>query len=158
MSDTKQLNTRASDIRAQMGVALNAETGDHRNVGSEVFEKNLPENITIETVKEVDGYRVDFAAGTAAAVGDLGVAACTADKTKAGISATVSMAPGEKIEVNYQHVKTGRVPGKAEGEEGSTYTKHGAVSITHRTKLGAKGGQIGTAFDIIREAAEAAAK
>lgn len=158
MSDNKQLNARATTIRGELGAALAAETGDHRNAGSEVFEKNLPEGHTPETVKELDLYRVDFAAGALAAVGDVAVAAAAADPSKTTMSATIGMAAGEKLEVGYQHVKTGRVPGKEEGTEGSTYTKHGALTLTHRTRLGGKGGQIGTAFDIIREAAEAASK
>lgn len=154
MSETKALNARSQSVSDTLQQVLTGDENHHYTTSEGVYEKHLPEHIPMETVKELSSYNRDFTAGSIHATGVIGAkVAATSNGTVKAITATIKTIPGERLDVNFTAKKEGKIPGKD-----TTYEKYGAVSVTHTTSAGGKGGEIGIAMDLVQAATEAAMK
>lgn len=142
----KTLNATA----AKVSEMLVADTANKDTV----FEKTLPEGLTMEHVNLTDTHRQDVTAGTINAIGIIGLqeAKSSGDHSKQS-SIRVAMGKGSHIDATYTPKKEGTLPARNGGEP-TKYTSWGSVSVAARTSLDTKGGQIGTALDLTKQITE----
>lgn len=96
--------------------AAKVEGGEVTIDGKEVFEGNLPEGITTDTVKTLQNYVGNTAAAGHKVAGEIGVEAMAADTGLDKFKATINLGPIGKMTSYVQREFTGRDP-KDPGKE-----------------------------------------
>lgn len=97
-------------------------------IESKIYEENLPEGLTVETVKAVDAYNSLFLASTTLAIGEQGVPFFKKHKAVDRISSVIPTVGKDTVEVDLRRSVTYPKPNAAPGE---TVTKYAVVTTQH---------------------------
>lgn len=132
------------DRIAAMAAAIKKEfkigEGGSIEVPKDVYEKHLPENITMDTIKQLQSHQNDFVTATGLALGNTGLEYFK--KPKSADSLSVELAAGkDKLALTLQRSTT--VPDGA----GGTKVKYGQLSARWRVNAAGNRGS----FEVVRK-------
>jgi len=157
MSINENVAVLAGKIMASL--VYDAETSSIKEEKkNSIFEANLPQDLTMEVVKKVEGYKTEFVSAATYAIGQLAQKEIMADKKLNRIEATLAVG-GDQLAVDYERSKqyACALPGKGT-EGGEKITKFGVTTVAYTTKAGHNGGQLKIVRKELNELAAAAFK
>src|SRR5574343_473330 len=148
MNMLKENVKRIADI---MSKEVSVDKTGSPTVGEGLFEKSLPEDLSMETCEKVGAHNSDFIAAGVHTVGMAAVAAMKAGKNLSEVAVSIPMSG--KDSVNYRVVREKTFPGVNGGDP---VTKHGVVQTSYDCYAGTNKGSLKTARDMVAEHASAA--
>lgn len=122
------------------GITLDTKTG-HAEAADGIYEANLPEGLTTETVKAVGDYNTTFVAAGTHAFGTLAVEAMKSTKSLNEATVQIKMHGKDTLGVSVQRSKEYNNALAKEGEP-KTVTKHGVITTTYDVVAGNNRGQL----------------
>lgn len=117
-----------------------------------LYKDNLPEGITMETVKAISDYNTTFVAAGAHAFGVVATEAAKTHKKLEKVSIDIPM--GFKDNVSYTFDRMKVVPNRF--GNGEDITKYGVLHTSYEVRAGKNGAQLKAARAVINELAAAA--
>ena len=120
----------------------------------EVYEKNLPTGITMDTVKDLGDYNSSFIAAGCYAIGEIAIEAMTKDSKIDQVTGDIRMGVKDSAEYTVSRVKN-HVDQFHGGKE---IEKYGHVAVSYEVKAGKNSGQLKLARQQLSEMALAAFK
>ena len=144
-------------IRAELSV--DKQTGLVTGDSKKVYNENLPEGITEETVKSISDYNTTFVAGATHAVGEMAIDAMKANSNLERVSAelgfgykdTLDLAVDRRVEIKNHLIKD-------ENGEPTTSVKYGSTKFGMNVHSSHNAGQLKAARNLINQMAEEALK
>lgn len=151
--DTSKLKNEVIELanKLQADMSIDNDTGAGVE-NTDLYNKNLPETLTPEVVKEVSDYNTTFIAAGAYAFGQLSVSAMSDNKKLTETNIEIKM--GDKDSVSYNVLRSKEFNNSLGG--GEKVLKHGVVTASYDVRSGKNGGQLKQARSIIGEMAAAA--
>jgi hypothetical protein len=134
---------RIADI---MNKELSIDKTGVPTVGEGLFEKTLPENLTMDVCENVGNHNSDFIAAGAHTTGMLAVSAMKAGKNLTEVAVTIPMSG--KDSVDYRVLREKTFPGVGGSEP---VTKHGVVQTSYDCYAGSNKGGLKAARDMVAE-------
>lgn len=116
----------------------------------DLYESNLPEDLTMAEVKKVSDYNTSFAAAGTLAFGNLSVAAMAGNKSLETTSIDIKMGVKDNLAIGVARTKeyANRLGGADE-----IIVKHGEVTVGYKVRAGKNAGQLKAARQQIAELA-----
>lgn len=156
MTETKKISLHddvaALSTKISEGIKIDAKAAT-ATAGESLYKDNLPEGLTMETVKSVSDYNTTFVAAGAHAFGEAAVAAMKGSKNLDRISVDIPM--GVKDHVSYTVDRIKEVANRF-GTGDATIIKHGVVTTSYEVRAGKNSGQLKAARQLIGELAASA--
>lgn len=130
------------------GITLDAKTGVGAEAG-EIYNSNLPDGVTPETVKTISKYNADFIAAGAYAFGTMSVAAMAKQKDLEKASVEVKMGHRDAVTFTVDRKKeyTNHLAG------GEKSVKHGVITASYEVRAGKNSGSLKTARELVSDLA-----
>jgi hypothetical protein len=145
MSDLKQA---IIDLATRMEEHIGQVENGSIQVAEDLYEKLLPETLTMEVVKDVGNYNTDFIAASSYSVGNRAIQAMANDDSLNEVNTSIKMGVNDALKLNVDRKRTyGSVNG------GTETTKFGVVTAAYETKSGKNGGQLKVVRKSISESA-----
>lgn len=155
MSDKKETTTPAvkENVVAMAAIiekeiTLDSKSGQATS-SDNVYEKTLPEDLTLDVAKRVGDHNATFVAAGAYAFGNMSVKAMAKTKSLESTGVTLKMAGKDSVDYTVDRTRSYRNP----QDESAPIVKHGVISATLNTHVGSNTGSLKAA----RKAVEAAA-
>lgn len=141
--------------KLQKDITVDKKTGAGTQ-SENLYEKNLPDGLTTDTVKQVKEYDSAFVAAGTHAFGQLAIAAMAKNKGLEKATIELSMGHRDTMGVSVERSKTFTNHLSGNGEQ---TTKYGVTSVTYDARAGAtSGGQLKRVRTALAEAAAAQLK
>lgn len=105
----------------------------------DIYEKNLPEGLSMDTVRSVRDYNTTFVAAGAHAFGNAAVAAMNKHKNLDSLNVDVSMGDKDSVSYSIQRSKTSVDHLHNKGQE---ITKYGVLTTSMEVNAGKNSGQL----------------
>lgn len=155
MSNDSKLKERVLELanKIEASTKLDKATGIGA-VEGDVYGDNLPEGITMDTVKTVNGYDADYVAAGTYAFGKMSVDAMKSNKKLESTSVELSMGPNMTT-VSFQRSKEYTNSLAKEGES-NKITKFGVATTTFEVRGGKNSGELKKARQELSALAQAA--
>lgn len=102
-----------------------------------MYEKVLPEDLSIETVNRVSDHNTNFVAASTRAFGQMAQSMMTDNRKLDTVIGAFSMGANDNLSLHYNRSKDYPVPGQEEKS-----TKYGVVNIAYEVKAGKNGGEL----------------
>lgn len=148
-----QLNEQvlALSAKLEVGMDLDAKTGVGTEKGN-LYNENLPADLTPEVVKSVTNYNTTFVAAGTHAFGKLAVEAMKGNSGLDVATMEIKMGDRDKLSVSTKRVetKTDHLHG------GGEVTKYGVTTTGYEVRAGKNAGQLKVARSLIGDLATAA--
>lgn len=141
----------AQQIEAAM--AIDAKTGII-TTAADIYEKTLPDGLTLDIAKAVHTHDTNFVAGAAHAAGAIAVAAMKSHKKLDNAETVIQMVGKNVLSLNVERSHTYANPQDKE----NPIVKHGVVTIAYDVVADNNAGQLKIAKSIISELATASLK
>ena len=132
-----KVTDRVKQVGEQLAQRLAVDAEGSIQTTAELFAETLPEGVTLESVIAGQNATQDFADGLGLAVKILGLPALKANPELAAITVAGAAAGNDKIAVQLLRSRDGRNP-----QTGEVTTKHGVLSLSYVTGIGAKRGNL----------------
>lgn len=148
--ETPQVETKPeiSEAVLEMAKAIEAElTLDNKTgivaAGEGIYEKTLPENLTIDTVKAVSTHNANFVAAGSYAVGSMAVAAMAKHKNLERVSSEIKMAGKDVLNVAVERSKdfVNHLKRDEKGEPEKSI-RFGVVTTGYEVRAGKNAGEL----------------
>lgn len=133
----------------EMGLTMDNSTGVC-TAGDDLFEKTLPEDLSIDTVRQVSKHNSTFVAAATQAFGNLSIAAMAGNKKLEETTVTIPMVAKDTLSVSMKRSKTWTnhlTPGA------EPVVKFGVVSQDYAVTGGKNSGQLKAVKQALYEAA-----
>lgn len=161
MSDKEEKKVLSAEVlaiskAARAAISIDKTSGvAAEKEGSDLFKENLPEGLSMDTVKAVSNYKTNFVAGTAHALGTLAVEAMASNKKLEEVSASIAMGGRDKANftVHRRREFTNRFD-----PNGGKVVKLAPIAVTLEERHGKNGGQLKIARAQVSELAMAKLK
>ena len=140
--------------KLEKGIIVDPKTGVTLEK-DDLYESNLPQGLTIDTIKQVSDYNTSFIAAGTYAFGKLAVEAMAGNKELSTITAELKMGIKDSLSLNIERKKefVNRLG------DGATVEKYGAITASYDVRSGkGSSGQLKAARNVIGELAEASLK
>lgn len=135
MSEISQkVTTLADHLQSQMEV----KDGGVLNLPSKVYEENLPEGLSMETVKQVKSHDEDVVAALTLATGRKGEELMKADKGLGAVNSNMKFGKFGDVSVEYNRSKTG----PKSVTDRTEVTRYGTTQARVRTFAGKPKGEL----------------
>jgi hypothetical protein len=147
------LHQEVAELSAKMvpGIKVDAKTATATAVET-LYKDNLPEGVTMDTVKKLSDYNTSFVAAGAHAFGTVATEAAKGHKKLEKVSIDIPM--GVKDNVSYTFDRVLVIPNRF--GTGEDVTKYGNIKTTYEVRAGKAGAQLKAARAAINELAFAA--
>lgn len=136
--------------KIEEGLSIDTKTGVGTEKG-DLYEQNLPENITMEQVANVTDYNSTFIAASTHAFGKIAVEAMRGNKKLESATAELKMGTKDALSINVERSKQYTV--QLGDKKGETIVKHGVVTAAYDVRAGKNGGQLKVARAAIADMA-----
>lgn len=149
MTDTKDLNPELLALSEKMRKDILIDSDGKPTVEKTIFEKNLPEGLDYDTVKQVRQYSSNFVAAGAHAAGVLAIDAMVGNKKIDQVIVELPMCEKDKVTYSIDRKKTiiDHLHDKQE------ITKYGQVGVTLEVHGAKNAGQLKIARNLIGQMA-----
>ena len=131
-----------------------AETGTAQ-AGDEVYNANLPEGLTAETVQQVSDYTTVFVASGMEAAGAVALAAMKKDKKLDSVNVNLPLGAFGQADCSVYRSKEVTIPPAEKGGEATKELQFGVNRCSVSFVAGKNSGLLGKARDAIKEQATA---
>lgn len=128
----------ALSAKIEAGIAVDKKTGAGIENGN-LYNDNLPEGLTTDTVKQVHDYNTTFVAAGTLAFGNLAATAMKSNKSLEEANISIKMGVKDKLEINMLRSKEYTNPLV---ENSDPVTKYGVVKANYQIQAGANKGQL----------------
>jgi hypothetical protein len=134
-----KLSDAVIELAKKIEASIKIDATGKGSVEGDPYGENLPEGITLDTVKKVAGHNANFVAAGAYAFGRLSVEAMAKDKKldKTTLELGFNHRDTAAYNVEREHVFTNRLQANA-----PDVVKHGYMSVNVTTRAGSNGGQL----------------
>lgn len=137
--------TLATTIRSELSF-----DGEGSGVlADDIFERTLPADVTLDTVKRVQNHTLDFANGLTLALGEAGIEHLNGHLDLASVNVRAKLG-NDTVASEFHRTREGRNPAT-----GETVVKYGAVSTKYTTGVGAGRGDYKRVQEHLSESAAA---
>lgn len=151
--DTSKLKNEVIELAAKLQADMSIDNDTGTGVeNADLYNKNLPETLTPEVVKEVSDYNTTFVAAGAYAFGQLSISAMSDNKKLTETNIEIKM--GDKDSVSYNVLRSREFNNSLGG--GEKVVKQGVITASYDVRSGKNGGQLKQARNLIGELASAA--
>ena len=133
----------------EKGLKLDAKTGVI-TAEEGLYEKNLPEGLTMDNVKAVTEYNTNFVAASSHAVGKVSVDAMSSHKKLERTSVEIKMGVNDLFSATMDRSISYPNP---QGDSGEKIVKYGVIKPDYDVRAGRNGGQLKVARRLISELA-----
>ena len=123
------------------------------NAQEGIFEKTLPQDLTMAVVNQVANHNTTFVAAATHAFGTMAMNAMKDNSKLDTVIGTVNMGGDDTLGMHYTRSKEMHVPGKDE-----KITKYGVTTVDYTVKAGKNGGELKKVRAELNELAMAAFK
>lgn len=123
-----------------------------------VYDDNLPEGLTPDTVEAVSNYTTTFVASSVEAVGDMALQAMKKDKKLDQVEAEIKLGAFGKTDISVIREKEITIPPREKGGEASKKIQPGVTQVSVDFVAGRNSGLLGKARAAIKENFETSLK
>lgn len=142
MSDNKTPEVKQEIVelseKLAKGITINGKEGT-ATADKDLYEKNLPEGLAMDTVRSVRDYNTTFVAAGAHAFGTSAVEAMNKNKNLDNLNVEISMGDKDNVSYSIQRSKTTIDHLHKKGEE---ITKYGVLTTSMEVNAGKNSGQL----------------
>lgn len=136
MSEVKQ---HILDLSTKMNEFVGAVENSTVKTSDDMYEKLLPEGVTMKEVKTISDYNTDFIAAATHNISQRAIEAMSKDKAITDVSGSVKMGVNDALNVGIDRQKT--YTNHLQG--GAETVKYGVVTASYETRGGkGSGGQL----------------
>lgn len=121
---------------------------------TDIYEKTLPEGLTLDVVNAVESHNGKFIAASAHAIGNIAISAMKSNKDLETAETVVKMAGKNSLGLNVDRTRTYPNP----QDKDKPIVKHGVVTVNYDIVADHNSGQLKAARSIIGDLAAAALK
>lgn len=154
-----EVKPHIKDLAKTIKAGMKLGDGGAITTEADLYERTLPEDLSMETVSKVYGHTTDVVAAMTLATGELGAEALKKNKKLDSVSSEMKIGKHADISVGYLRSKTSTVRNPADpSQPPKDVTKYGVTDVRLRTYAQKNRGDLKVVRNFLSENAEKAAK
>lgn len=126
------------ELADKMRPFIGAVTEGKVEVDGSMYEKTLPESLTMEVIKQVSDHNTNFVAAGTRIIRTAAIEAMANDKSLNEVSSTIKMGANDKLNINVERTKS--YANHLQG--GVETTKYAVTTVGYEVQSGKNGGQL----------------